>query len=482
MPNPAKSPEPIASPAKPQLLRRLNLLDTTFLVIGAVIGSGIFMTSGFILEYLPSPGWLLLVWLVGGLFTLGGALSCAELGAMYPRAGGQYVYIREAYGPFAGYLYGWGFFWFIMGGGIAALAVGFAEFFGYFFPALSTQSLLVKTTVFGQPYSLYAGQLVAAAMIVFLTGVNYFGVKSGAIVQNIFTFLRIGSVLALVVLGLTMGKRAGISSVADLFRGGPESIPNAITLFGLALIAALWTYDGWYAINCTAEEIKKPERNIPLGLLLGTLSITLIYLLVNVVYILALPVDKMRGVARVGELASSQLFGPTATSIFTAAIAASIFGCLSANILFGPRVYMAMADDKLFFRAMSYVHPRYRVPSKALIGQAIWSCLLCLTGTYQDLYEFVVFALVIFFGATGLAVIVLRRKHPHLPRPYRTWGYPVVPILFALINLLIFINTVVSEPQKSLLGLLMLGLGIPAYLYWRRKSKAEDALQKGALK
>jgi len=482
MPNPTSPPESIINQNRPQLLRRLNLLDTTFLVIGAVVGSGIFMTSGFILEYLPSPGWLLLVWLVGGLFTLGGALSCAELGAMYPRAGGQYVYIREAYGSFAGYLYGWGFFWFIMGGGIAALAVGFAEFFGYFFPALSTQSVLLKTVLFGHPYSLSAGQLVAAATIVFLTGVNYFGVKSGAIVQDVFTFLRIGSVLALVVFGLTIGNRAGVSRVQDLFQGGPDSIPSAVTLFGLALIAVLWTYDGWYAINCTAEEIKKPERNIPLGLLLGTLSITLIYLLVNVVYVLALPVDKMRGVARVGELASSQLFGPMATSIFSAAITVSIFGCLSANILFGPRVYLAMAEDKLFFRSMSTIHPRYHVPSKALIGQAIWSCLLCLSGTYQDLYEFVVFALVIFFGATGLAVIVLRRKRPHLPRPYRTWGYPVVPILFALVNLLIFINTVVSQPRKSLFGLLMLGLGIPAYLYWRRKSRAEAALEKGAPK
>jgi APA family basic amino acid/polyamine antiporter len=473
-------PEANSMKEKPQLLRRLNLLDTTFLVIGAVVGSGIFMTSGFILDYLPSPGWLLLVWLVGGLFTLGGALSCAELGAMFPRAGGQYVYIREAYGPFAGYLYGWGFFWFIMGGGIAALGIGFAEFFGYFVPRLSTQSFLLKTTVFGHPYSLSAGQLVAAATIVLLTAVNYFGVKSGAIVQDIFTFLRIGSVLALVVLGLTIGKRAGISSVHGLFQGGPASISGAVTLFGLALIAALWTYDGWYAINCTAEEIKRPERNLPLGLLLGTLSITLIYFMVNVVYILALPVEKMRGVARVGELASSQLFGPTATSFFAAAITISIFGCLSANILFGPRVYLAMAEDKLFFRSMSTIHPRYHVPSKALIGQAIWSCLLCLSGTYRDLYEFVVFALVIFFGATGLAVIVLRRKRPHLGRPYKTWGYPVVPVLFALVNLLIFINTVVSQPRKSLLGLFMLALGIPAYFYWRRKSRTEDALKQGA--
>jgi APA family basic amino acid/polyamine antiporter len=464
---------------KPQLLRRLNLLDTSFLVIGAVIGSGIFMTSGYILEYVSSPGWLLLVWLVGGLFTVMGALSCAELGAMYPRAGGQYIYIREAYGSFAGYLYGWGFFWFIMGGGIAALAVGFAEFFGYFVPALSTQSILLKTNIFGFSYSLSAGQFVAAATIVLLTGVNYLGVKSGAVIQDIFTFLRLGSVLALVVLGLTVGKRAGITSFHQLFSGGPELNPNTLTLFGLALIAALWTYDGWYAVNCTAEEIKRPERNIPIGLMLGTLSITLIYVLVNVVYILALPVDKMRGVVRVGELVSSQLFGSTATMIISGAIAISIFGCLSANILFGPRVYLAMAEDKLFFRSMRYIHPRFHVPSKALIGQAVWSCLLCLSGTYKDLYEFVVFALVIFFGATGLAVIVLRRKQPHLPRPYRTWGYPGVPILFSLINLLIFFNTVVSQPQKSMFGLLLLGLGIPAYFYWKNRARAGDITKKG---
>ena len=246
--------------------------------------------------------------------------------------------------------------------------------------------------------------------------------------------------------------------------------------------SALWTYDGWYAVNCTAEEIKRPERNIPLGLVLGTLSITLIYVLLNVVYVLALPVDRMRGIARVGELVSSQLFGPTATSVFSGAITISIFGCLSANILFGPRVYLAMAEDKLFFRGMSYIHPRYRVPSKALLGQAVWSCLLCLSGTYQNLYEFVVFALVIFFGATGLAVIVLRRKRPHLPRPYRTWGYPVVPLLFALVNLFIFLNTVISQPQKSLFGLLLLGLGIPAYFYWQRKAKARESPRKGVEK
>jgi APA family basic amino acid/polyamine antiporter len=454
---------------QPRLLRKMNLLDATFLVIGSVVGSGIFMTSGIIAGYLPSPGWLLVVWAVGGLFTLCGALTFAELGAMFPRAGGQYVYIREAYGPWAGFLFGWGFFWFIMCGGIATLAVGFAEFAGYFLPSLSTQAVILKGTLFGLTYTLSAGQLLAAGAIIFLTAVNYLGVKTGVVVQNIFTFLRLGSVAAIAVFGLILGKRAGITSFGQLFSGGESLGPNIVSAFGLALIAVLWTYDGWYAVNCTAEEIKKPERNIPLSLLLGTLSVTLIYLVVNVVYILALPVGKMKGVVRIGELASSQLFGPAATSAIAAAIMVSVFGCLSATILYGPRVYMAMAEDRAFFRSMTYIHPRFRVPSKALIGQAVWSCLLCLSGKYQALYEYVVFALVIFFAATGFSVIVLRRTKPDLARPYRVWGYPFIPVLFVLINLAVFANTIAAAPLKSLVGLAFLLIGIPAYIYWQKK-------------
>jgi len=459
---------------KPGLLRELNLLDTTLLVIGAVIGSGIFMTSGFIAGYLPSPGLILFVWLVGGLLTLCGALSFAELGAMFPEAGGQYIYIREAYGHWAGFFFGWGFFWFIMCGGIATLAVGFAEFFGYFVPALSTQSTLLHLNIFGFPYSLSAGQVVAIASIVVLTAVNYFGIKSGSIVQNIFTFLRLGSVAAIVVFGLILGKKAGLTDLHQLFAGSQGWSFSTFKFFGLALIAVLWTYDGWYSVNCTAEEIKKPERNIPIGLILGTLSVTLAYMLMNVVYILALPVEKMKGITRIGELASTQLFGTVITSVFSAAVMISIFGCLSATILYGPRVYFAMAEDRAFFRSMTYIHPRYHVPTKALLGQAVWSCLLCLTGTYQALYEYVVFALVIFFSATGFAVIVLRRKLPEKRRPYKAWGYPAVPLLFVLINIAIFFNTVVAQTIKSLIGLGILGLGIPAYLYWKNKSSKES--------
>ena len=453
---------------KPHLLRKLNLLDATFLVIGGVIGSGIFMTTGFIAEYLPSPGMILIIWLVGGFITLCGALAFAELGAMFPRAGGQYVYLREAYGPLAGFLYGWGFFWIIECGGIATLAVAFGEFFGYFFPSLSTETYLLKLDLVGFDYSLSAGQLVAIASILILSAVNYFGIKSGIVVQNIFTFLRIASIAALVVLGLTLGKKSGVIEINQLFSGG---IAFDFRLFGLALIAVFWTYDGWYSVSCTAGEVKKPGRNIPLSLILGTLSITLIYLLVNLVYVLALPVDQMKGVTRIGELASTQLFGQTATLFISGTIMISIFGCLSASVLYGPRVYFAMAEDGSFFQSMKYIHPRYRVPTKAIVWQAVWASLLCLSGTYQALFEYVVFALVIFFAATGLAVIVLRFKQPETKRPYKAWGYPYLPLLFILINLAVFLNTIWAQPLQSVVGLVILLVGIPAFLYWKATAR-----------
>jgi len=458
---------------KPGLLRKLNLLDSTFLVIGAIVGSGIFLTTGDIAKHLPSPGLILIVWLVGGIITLSGALSFAELGAMFPKAGGQYVYLREAYGPWAGFLYGWGFFWVIECGGIAALAVGFAKYI----PFLSTETYILELKILGLNYSLSTGQLIAVASIIILSTINYFGIKSGIVVQNIFTFLRIASIAVIVILGFAIGKKAGVTHCNQLFPGDFSLSLDMFKLFGLALIAVIWTYDGWYSVSCTAEEVKKPERNIPLGLILGTLSVTLMYLLVNIVYIMALPVDemlsadKMKGIERIGELASTQLFGQTSAFFISAAIMVSIFGCLSATVLYGPRVYYAMAEDRSFFKSMAYVHPRYRVPTKALVGQALWSSILCLSGTYKALYEYVVFALVIFFAATGLAVIILRFKQPARKRPYRTWGYPLVPLFFILINIAVFFNTVWTQPRKSMVGLIILCLGIPAFLYWKAKAR-----------
>lgn len=463
-----------ATEAPHQFVKRLNLMDTAFLVVGAVIGSGIFLTPGLIASGLPSPGLLLSVWLAGGLITLCGALSFAELGAMYPQAGGPYVYLREAFGPGAAFLFGWGFFGFIMCGGIAALAVGFAEFFGSFVPGLSTGTRILHFSVVGLAYSLSAGQVVAAAAIVLLTLFNSFGIRAGVAVQNLLTVFRIGAVLAIVLLGVFFGTKTGGTNFHPLFPGGLV-FPGILKPLGLALVAVFWTYDGWYSVNCTAEEIRNPERNIPRGLALGVGGVTVLYVLVNLVYLLALPLDKMKGVTRVGELVTTSLFGNGVSAAISGVIMISVFGCLNASILFGPRVYFAMAKDGNFFRSMARLDKRWRVPSRALWGQAVWSGVLCLTGTYQALYEYMVFAVLLFFAATGLAVFVLRRRRAQAPRPYRTWGYPIIPIVFIIICLSIFLSILLSQPLKSAFGIVLLGAGLPAYFVWRRRWARELA-------
>jgi APA family basic amino acid/polyamine antiporter len=451
---------------KIEFRREMSLLDAAFLVMGSVIGTGIFMTTGFVIGFVKAPWLVMAVWALGGVITLTGALSFGELAAMYPQAGGQFVYLKEAYGDLSGFLFGWTFFWVIECGGIAALAVGFAEYFGYFFPAGSNQAILFQTEVAGLPYSLSVGQFIAVGTIVLLSGINYFGLKSGLLVQNLSVLLRVASIGVLVILGWFAGRKAGMANWSHFFQasGGFE-----IKSFGLALLAVLWTYDGWYSVNCTAGEVKKPEKTIPLSLLLGTAGVVLIYLLINSVYLAALPLEKMSGVARIGELAATSLFGQRAAGLVAAAITISTFGCLAATILFGPRVYYAMAESGLFFRSMSVIHPRFRVPGRAIIWQGVWASLLCFSGTYQTLYEYVVFALVLFFAATGAAVLVLRTKKPDLPRPYHVWGYPAVPLIFVLINLAVFGNSLYSQPRESLLGLLIILAGVPAFLYWKRK-------------
>jgi APA family basic amino acid/polyamine antiporter len=444
-------------------------MDTTFLVIGAVVGSGIYMTPGILAAGLPSPGWLLSVWLAGGLIALCGALSFAELGAMYPEAGGQYLYLREAYGPGAAFLFGWAFFGFIMCGGLAALAVAFAEFLGSFVPALSIGRILLRGDLFGHPYTLSAGQVLAAATIVGLTGVNSFGIRSGAAIQNVLTVIRLGTVAALVGLGILFGAKAGGANFHPLFSPSGPGFPAMLGPLGLAMLAVFWTYDGWYAVNCTAGEVRRPEKTIPRGLTLGVLSVTVIYVLVNFVYLLALPYDGIKGVGRIGERAVAALFGAGWAAFFSALVTVSIFGCLNANLLFGPRVFYAMARDGHFFRAMGRLGRRSRVPIAALWGQAAWSAALCLSGTYQSLYEYMLFALLLFFAATGLAVLVLRRRAPGLARPYRTWGYPVVPVFFIVMCLAVFAIQVASQPLKSLLGAGLLACGVPVYAIWKSR-------------
>jgi APA family basic amino acid/polyamine antiporter len=343
--------------------------------------------------------------------------------------------------------------------------VGLAEFLGYFFPSVSNQTVIFETGVAGLPYSLSAGQVVGVGAILVLTAVNYLGLKSGLLVQNLSVFLRVASIAVLVVLGWFVGHKSGMDNWSHFFRtNGALDVKS----FGLALLAVLWTYDGWYSVNCAAGEVKRPERTIPLSLLLGTAGVVIVYVLMNSVYLAALPLEKMSGVARVGELAATSLFGPRAAGFVAAAITISTFGCLAATILYGPRVYYAMAESGLFFRSMSVMHPRFRVPGRAIVWQGVWASLLCLSGTYQTLYEYVVFALVLFFAATGAAVLVLRVKRPGLPRPYRVWGYPFVPLAFVLINLAVFGNCLYSQPRESALGLLIILAGVPAFLHWKK--------------
>ncbi|KPK82392.1 MAG: hypothetical protein AMS25_02445 [Gemmatimonas sp. SM23_52] len=453
------------------LVRQMGLFDSIMMMVGIVIGSGIFLTTGIMAQSLPSAGLLLLAWLVGGILTLSGALTFAELGAAMPQAGGQYVYLREAYGHLAGFLFGWILFLVSMGGSIAALGVGFAEYVGYFFPALSTGQLLLTldVNIFGSRVdcALSAGQLVAVGVIVSLSAFNCVGVVFGKLIQNVFTMVKIGAIVAFIVLGLAVGTKVPMDYTIN---SSGLSSGQLLVGFGVAIIAVFWAFDGWHNITYVAGEIERPGRNLVVALVAGTLIITCLYLLVNYVYLLALPVQEMAGVVRIAEKASGALFGGTAAGAISAAVIVSTFGALNGAIFVGPRVYYAMARDGIFFRRVGEVHPRFTTPALAILLQAVWASLLTLSGTYEQLFTYVVVVSFIFWIAATASVFVLRRRLPDLPRPYRTWGYPVVPMIFIVATSAILVNTVIARPVESLAGLGITVLGIPVYYYWRRDS------------
>ena len=454
---------------QPPLLAKLNIFDATLLVIGSVIGSGIFLTSGIIAHSLPSASWILLVWILGAVLSLFGGLTLAELGAMMPEAGGQYVYLRAAYGPSAGFMFGWTTFLITQTGGIAALAVGFAEYLAHFFPQLSLSHAICTW----QGIIISSGQLVALIAILVLTLINYYGIRSGSTVQNIFTILKILAIAALLFAGLFATSHVS----TEIPKADSNPLPTGSALFaaiGVALIAVLWTFDGWYSVNAVASEIKSPGKNLPLSLILGISFIGIIYLLINTFYLRALPIDEMAGVVRIGEKAATSMFGMSAGSALAALILISILGCLSATILFGPRIYYAMAKDGLFFKSFATVHKKHHSPSIAIVWQGIWSSILCLSGSYEQLYTYVIFATLIFFMASALAVFILRRKIPDAPRPYRVWGYPAVPILFGLSMLFIAVNSLLEKPVESLIGIFIILIGLPVYWYWQRNDQKRE--------
>jgi len=454
------------------LIRQLGLFDSSMVMVGIVIGSGIFLTTGIMAKSIPSGGLILLAWLVGGLLTLAGALTYAELGAAMPEAGGQYVYLREAYGPMAGFLFGWILFLVYMTGGIAALALAFAEYIGYFFPYLGTNHIIVTLDIpllkGSLLYSLSAGQMIGVSVIILLSIVNFIGVGLGKSIQNVFTVIKIGTLAAIITLGFAIGKGTPPELAMD---PAGMSFGSIIIGFGVALVAVAWAFDGWNNVNFVAGEIKNPRRNLPLALILGTLGITFLYVLVNYIYLYALPLKETIGVVRIAEKATGALFGSSTGTLISALVIVSVFGALNGSILVGPRVYFAMAKDGLFFQKVAHVHPRFRTPGFSILIQAVWASLLTLLGTFEQILTFAMFIAIAFWIAATAAVFTLRKKRPDLPRPYKTWGYPVVPAIFIIASTGILLNTLIEKPVEALAGILLTALGIPAYFYWKQHLK-----------
>lgn len=433
----------------------LGLRSATLLIVGSAIGSGIFLLPSSMAQQVGSPWLLIGVWVLCGLLSLTGALCFAEMGGMFPRAGGQYVFLREAFGDRASFLYGWTFFWVIQTGIIAAVATAFATFLSFFVPL-----------------SAFEVKLAAIALIGVLSLVNYVGVKYGAAVSDVFTALKVLAIAALVVLGFALARGAG-SFAAPVIPAGAG--PSLVGAFGLAMAAAFFAYDGWNQSAFVASEVKDPKRNVPRSAIVGVLIVMLVYVLANVAYVHILPFESVQGTTTLAADAASVLLGPVGATLITVAIMISVFGTANAFILSGPRVYYALAKDGLFYKGMANVSKKFSTPGFALIMQAEWAMLLVLTGSYRDLVNYSVFAIWFFYGVAGVGLFVLRRKMPDAPRPYKTTWYPVVPLLFIATSIFIVVNTLVTDTKNALFGLLLILSGVPvlAYIEWRRRKSIQ---------
>jgi basic amino acid/polyamine antiporter, APA family len=493
-----------------ELVKGLGLTSATMLVMGSMIGSGIFIVSAEIARETSSPALLIGAWLVTGFLTIVGALSYGELAAMMPRAGGQYVYLREALGPLWGFLYGWTLFLVIQTGTIAAVGVAFGKFLGIFFPSVSSSNwilhfwkvppIAIGPMVLGNmDVGLNTQNLVAIVVVVALSIINIFGIKTGALIQNVFTIAKASALFGLVLLGIFVGRNAqavaanfgdfwhnaglGAQHAVQVGVGGPMVMVGTLTILAVAQVGSLFSADAWNNVTFTAGEVKNPNRNLPLSLAMGTGVVIALYIGCNFIYLSVLPLMGSaqgstileRGIQyaaedRVGTAVMSQMFGSLGGWLMAGAILISSFGCANGLILAGARVYYAMAKDGLFFRKVAKLHPTYKTPAVSLMVQMVWTCVLCVSGSYGQLLDYIIFAVLVFYILTIFGLFVLRRTHPNTERPYRAVGYPVLPAIYIVMALFIDVVLLRYKPQYTWPGLMIVLLGIPVYFLWSRRN------------
>ena len=504
------TPPQAAAQAAPELVKALGLTSATTLVMGSMIGSGVFIVSAEIAREVHSPALLIGAWLVTGFMTIVGALSYGELAAMMPRAGGQYVYLRESLGKLWGFLYGWTLFLVIQTGTVAAVGVAFGKFMGYFFPSIAAENWIwhiakvppihVGPMVLGNmDVGLNTQNLCGIVIVIFLTVLNIFGLKLGAAVQNLFTIAKVSALAGLVIVGVFVARNAQAiaANFGNFWRfDSPHSATGTaagpfvgvLTILAVAQVGSLFSADAWNNVTFTAGEVKNPKRNLPLALAIGTGVVILLYVAANFIYLIHLPFDGSpngsdvlaRGISyatadRVGTAALQQMFGSSGAGLMAIAILISTFGCCNGLILSGARVYYAMAKDGLFFKSTGAVHPKYLTPKNALIVQGIWTCILCLSGTYGQLLDYIIFAVLVFYILTIAGLFVLRRTQPQAERPYRAVGYPILPAIYILMAVFIDVVLLLYKPQYTWPGLIIVLLGIPVYFIWSRRSAAAQA-------
>jgi basic amino acid/polyamine antiporter, APA family len=464
----------------PLLVKGLSLLDAVLLLVGGVIGSGIFLTAGQIATELRRADMFLLVWIAGGAISLLACFAVAELGGMYPQAGGQYVFLREAYGELPAFLYGWMIFSVVQTGTIAALAVGFAQYFGAVFPEIiSREEIFGFSVAIGSQtivWSLNAQKITAVLGIALLTFVNSVGLKRGSILVNVATWLKFGAMGALIVFGLLLGKGdwGHFSTSASAPAASSLLVP-----FGVALISVLFAFDGWIYVTWVAGEMKDAAHNVPKALIIGVSAVVILYVLMNTMYIYALPMEAIIASNAVVQSAATAMFSPRVGASLAIMVALSCFGAMSSAILCTARIFYAMAKDGVFFARMAEVHSKWRTPAFALMVQGVWASVLALIGLYDQLLTYAIFMMIVSYVVTVGALFVLRRTKPEHPRPYRCTGYPVVPLLYLLLAGAWLVNTVWARPLESLAGLGLVALGVPGYVYWkgRRRLEARDQVE-----